>query len=107
MNPSANALDNFMIELTISDPLSLNSIEVVSEDKNNPGNDVSVTFLVNVVDNVAQLVSGHYTQPFQGNVVHFLVPVKDQFVSPYHRVLVKGYDLHEVGTNQLVYNRIK
>jgi hypothetical protein len=105
IDPSAREMNNFMIDVSASAPSSLSRLEVVFEEN---GAMILTTYIPVVINaGKAELKFDKYTIPFEGQNVRFIMKVRDQFRSPYHKILVKGYDLSNQETNQVTFSRPK
>lgn len=97
-------LNNFLIELTVSDPSQLSRLEVTAEDGNNRVNSSITLFPVVLRDGKPELVLDKYSIPFEGQRISFTLSVRDQMKSPYHKIAIQGFDKVNAITNQLVFN---
>jgi hypothetical protein len=104
VNPELN---NFLIELTVSDPSKLVRLEISAEDGNNRTNSSLTVFPVVIRDGKPELALEKYNVPFEGQRITFALSVRDQMKSPYHKIVIQGFDKANAATNQLVFNQFK
>jgi hypothetical protein len=105
MDPSANALNTFMIDLKISDPSLLKSIIFSMEDDLNPTGNSTQSFTIAIEDQKPVLKFEDYSIPIEQQTLQIFLKVRDQLTSPYQRIVVKGRDASGNFTNELLYNR--
>lgn len=106
MDPSTNELNNFMIELTVSAPASLNRLEITMEEPDGMITTPVLVLPIIVKENKAAVDFNKFAIAFQGQRVMFALKVRDQLSAPFRRILVKGIDAQGKETNQVVFTRI-
>jgi hypothetical protein len=105
INAVSPELNSFLIELTVSDPSSLSRLEVSAEDGNNRANSSITIFPVVLRNGKPELGLEKYNIPFEGQRISFTLSVRDQMKSPYHKIVIQGFDKAHAITNQLVFNQ--
>lgn len=106
METSSGQMNAFMLELTVSDPTSLDRLEVIFHETVNGFTDSSSKYLPIVMRNgKPELDMRGHTIAFEGNRIRFYLKVRDQYKAPYSAILIKGHTKANVETNELVYKR--
>ena len=104
IDASAPEQNGFFIELKISDPSALTSLETAVQD-DKFGSAATRLLPLQHKDGKTALVYDSYTIPFEGQYLRFLLKVSDQMKSPYHKIVITGTDKAGRTTNAVVFDQ--
>jgi hypothetical protein len=104
MSPSDNALNAMIIDLHVSDPLSLRTLTFVFEDPRSNEEDAAQNFSIVLEDGKAMIQVDDYSIPIENNSIQLSLKVRDQITMPYRSVVVSGLDANGLMTSELKFD---
>lgn len=104
MSPSANELNSIMLEVKISNPLSLKYLLVEIKDVQTFEGDVVQKLYIVIKDEKPFLKVDDYLEPIENGQLQCFVKVRDQITNPYQIIKVSGVDNNGNATNELQFN---
>lgn len=107
IDASVQENSGFFIVFTVNHPKLLNRLEISVEDGVNPDNTTTTIIPILITENKVEMVFKKYNVPFENNTAKFLLTVKDKLTSPFHKIVIRGYDQAGHHTNHLVYDQLK